>query len=97
MSRLVPSQVEALSAAIRAKLRDKDSSFAKNYLRAVVSEIRVTGRTATIQGSYRQLMALAGKKKEDTNQVPSFFFLHDWRPGRTASFWHAGNRMRRPL
>ena len=77
IERMVPSQVESFSRAIRAKLRDKDSSFAKNYLRAVVSEIRVSGGSATIRGSYRQLMALAGKKKEDTDQVPSF--MRDWR------------------
>ena len=45
-------------------MRDRSSTFAKNYLRTVVSEIRVTGQTAIIAGSYAQLIAAVAQKKK---------------------------------
>ena len=77
IERVLPSQVEAFSKVICAKLRDKTSTFAKDYLTALVDEIRVTGNTATISGSYGRLLGAVVEKKEDTKQVPSF--IPDWR------------------
>ena len=77
IERILPSQVQAFSKALRAKLRDRSSTFAKDYLQAVVSEIRISGNTAAISGSYAQLMAAAAQKKKESNQVPSF--MRDWR------------------
>lgn len=77
IERILPSQVQAFSKALRAKLRDRSSTFAKDYLRTVVSEIRVTGQTATIAGSYAQLMSAVAQKKKESDQVPSF--MRDWR------------------
>ena len=77
VERILPSQVQAFSKAIRAKLTDRSSSFAKDYLRALVTQIRVEGKTATISGSYRRLIETMGKKKEGTDQAPSF--MCDWR------------------
>jgi len=54
------------------------SGFAKDYLRAVVDEIRIEGNAATFSGSYEQLIAAMAKEKEDTALVPSF--MRDWRP-----------------
>ena len=77
IERIVPSQVHAFSKALRAKLQDRNSTFAKDYLRAVVGETRVTGNTAVISGSYAQLMAAVAQKKTEDKQVPSF--MRDWR------------------
>ncbi|MDP2828024.1 MAG: hypothetical protein Q8O37_05400 [Sulfuricellaceae bacterium] len=54
IERILPSQVDAFSKFIRAKLMDKDSALAKSYLQAVVDEIIVEGDEATIKGSYAQ-------------------------------------------
>lgn len=48
--RILPSQVAAFSKLIRAKLRERSSGFAKDYLRAVVDEIRVEGIAVMISG-----------------------------------------------
>ena len=58
-------------------MRDRSSTFAKDYLRTVVSEIRVSGNTATISGSYAQLMTAVAQKKKESDQVPSR--MRDWR------------------
>ncbi|MBV8029897.1 MAG: zinc ribbon domain-containing protein [Betaproteobacteria bacterium] len=77
VERILPSHVAAFSKAIRARLRDRASGFAKDYLRAVVDEIRIEGNAATISGSYERLVAAVANKKEDTGSVPSF--MRDWR------------------
>ena len=77
VARVLPSQVSAFSKVIRAKLRDRSSTFAKDYLRSVVDEIRVEGNTATISGSYERLIAAVANKKEGTVTVPSF--MRHWR------------------
>ena len=77
-ARIPPNQVAAFSKLLRARLRDRASGFAKDYLRALVDEIRVEGNAATISGSYERLIAAVVKEKEDTVLVPSF--TPDWRP-----------------
>ena len=77
LARVLPSQVSAFSKVIRAKLRDRSSTFAKDYLRSVVDEVRVEGNTATISGSYERLIAAVANKKEGTVTVPSF--MRHWR------------------
>lgn len=76
VDRILPSRVEAFSKAVQAKLRDK--AFAKRYLQALVDEIVVPEETATIRGSYAALAeAIAEKKKDTSEEVPSFVCL--WR------------------
>ncbi len=77
LARILPSHVAAFSKVIRARLRDKSSGFAKDYLRAVVDEIRIEGKAATISGSYERLVAAVANKKEGTGLVPSF--MREWR------------------
>ncbi|MBI3918495.1 MAG: hypothetical protein HY322_15990 [Betaproteobacteria bacterium] len=52
---MLASQVETFSKVIRAKLLARSSGFAKDYLRAVVDEVRVVGKSATITGSYSRV------------------------------------------
>ena len=76
VDRILPSNIEAFSKAIRAKLEDKD--FAKRYLQVLVDEIVVAGETATIKGSYAALAnAITEKKKGTSKEVPSF--MSEWR------------------
>ena len=77
VARIPPSQIEAFSRVMRAKLRDKSSTFAKDYLSALVDEVRVVGGTATITGSNAALRVAVTGKKQGTDKVPSF--MHVWR------------------
>ncbi len=73
MERILPSHVAAFSKVIRAKLRDRASGFAKDYLRAVVDEIRVEGNAATITGSYERLIAAVASKKRG-HRISALFY-----------------------
>ncbi len=73
-----PTQIAAFSEAVRAVLFSTDSPAAKNYLRVLVSEIRVSTDKATITGSPAALAEAASKWKPDTKgMVPSF--VSEWR------------------
>jgi len=71
---LKASQVEIFGKVLREKLLAKGSPLAKSYLNALVDEIVVEDRTATIKGSYAGLAETmqAIKKGNLNNQVPSF-------------------------
>ena len=81
--RVLPSQVGAFSKVIRAKLRDRASPFARDYLHAVVDSVVVHGDTATISGSHARLMGAIAGKKMGTGQVPTF--IPDWRARRDSN------------
>jgi site-specific DNA recombinase len=75
MDRILPSNIEAFSKAIREKLADKD--FAKRYLHVLVDEIVVSGDTATMRGSYAALAnAVSEMKKGTSEEVP--YFNQQW-------------------
>ena len=70
VERILPSNIEAFSKAIRTKLKDKN--FAKRYLQLLVDEIVVDGDTATIKGSNAKLAnAIAKMKKGTSDEVPN--------------------------
>ena len=62
-----PRQVELFCKALRIKLLDRSSGFGKEYLRRLVSEIRLTGNQAEITGSKA---ALAGAVTAMGNGAP---------------------------
>jgi site-specific DNA recombinase len=76
VERILPSQVAAFGDLIGKRLRDRSSSFGRDYLRAVVDKVVVNGDTATISGSNARLMRAVAAKKPLVGQVPSF--IHDW-------------------
>lgn len=76
VERILPSDIDTFSKAIRMKLRNKD--FAKRYLHLLVDEIVVSGNTATMKGSYAALTsAIVAIKKGTSEEVPSF--IVNWR------------------
>ncbi|MEK7437837.1 MAG: hypothetical protein AAB150_13255 [Pseudomonadota bacterium] len=77
LARVLPIQVSAFSKVIRAKLRDRSSTFAKDYLRSVVDEVRIEGKAAIVSGGYERLIAAVANKKQDIVPVPSF--MRGWR------------------
>ena len=82
VERILPSNIEAFSKAIRAKLHDK--AFAKRYLQTLVDEIVIAGDTATMKGSYSRLAnAIAEKKKGTSEEVP--YFMCNWRARRDSN------------
>jgi site-specific DNA recombinase len=82
---VLPSQVEAFSKVVRAKLRDRASPFARDYLHAVVDSVVVHGDSATISGSHARLMGAIAGKKMGTGQVPTS--IPDWRARRDSNPW----------
>ncbi len=67
------NQLEAFTKALRTKLLDIKSGFGKEYLKLLVSEIRIKGNQAEITGSYSALAhAVAETKKHSLERVPSF-------------------------
>jgi site-specific DNA recombinase len=82
VERILPSQVEAFGSLIGRRLRDRTSTFGRDYLRAVVDKVVVNGDTATISGSNARLMRVVGTKPL-AGQVPTF--MHDWRARRDSN------------
>ncbi len=75
---LKASQVEAFGRALKSRL-GANRPFAKQYLRLLVSEIRVVDRQLEMRGSYAALAhAVAAKKPGTLAGVPSF--ASSWLP-----------------
>ena len=72
IERVLPSQVELFSRVIRAKLHDRASPFAQDYLHALVDQITVYEDTATIMGSNAKLLRIVGGKKGPPIKCPVF-------------------------
>ena len=70
-ARILPSQVQAFSKIVRSKLRDRSSSFGRDYLRAVVDRVVVHEKSATISGSHARLMQMVADGKAGADRVPS--------------------------
>ncbi len=75
---LKASQVDVFGKVLRKKLLAKGSPLAKSYLNALVDEIVVVDKTATIKGSYAALAETMQQIKKGSlnNQVPNF--IPDW-------------------
>jgi hypothetical protein len=70
LERILPSQVEAFSKVMRRRLHDRSSTFARDYLRAVVDRIVVTDREAVISGSHSRLVQAVAARGPVADQVP---------------------------
>jgi hypothetical protein len=67
------NQLTAFTTALRSKLLDRTSGFGKEYLKLLVSEIRVKGNQAEITGSYSALSCAVAEMKMGTlDRVPTF-------------------------
>ncbi|MFA7175456.1 MAG: recombinase family protein, partial [Kiritimatiellia bacterium] len=79
MPAIRPRQVELFCKALNEKLHDRDSGFAKAYLRQIIGEIRVTGNEAVVTGNSLALaMSVAETKKGTSVEVPKSVF--GWLP-----------------
>ena len=87
---VLPSQIEAFSRVMRAKLQDRSSAFAKDYLHTLVDQITVSDGTATIVGSHAKLLSAIDGTKKGTVQVPSF--IPDWRARRDSNSRPSGSK-----
>jgi site-specific DNA recombinase len=79
-SRLLSSvNVRPFCTALKKKMVDVQSGFAKQYLRLLVDEIRVWERKVVIRGTHASVaQALLGKKLGTSSKVPSFW--SNWLP-----------------
>ncbi len=80
--------VQAFCSALKDKLRDKGSNFGKEYLKLLVSEIRVDKKEVRLSGSYA---AMAGALSMSTKpahfgMVPSFVPV--WLPSADSNHGH---------
>jgi site-specific DNA recombinase len=89
LKHIQPSRVHAFSTVIRAKLRDRASGFARDYLRAVVDQIEVKDNIATISGSHARLVQAVVGNGSEHDLVPSC--MHDWRARRDSNSRHPGS------
>ena len=70
---LKANHINAFTTALRKILLDRDSNFGREYLRLLVSEIRIDGKSASITGSYAAIASAVAKVKLGTFRgVPSF-------------------------
>ncbi len=73
------NQLTAFTKALRSKLLDRSSGFGKEYLKLLVSEIRINGHQAEITGSYSALAhAIDESKMDSLDRVPRF--VPNWLP-----------------
>ncbi|MEK6735819.1 MAG: recombinase family protein, partial [Pseudomonadota bacterium] len=73
------NQLTAFTKALRTKLLDRKSGFGKEYLKLLVSEIRINGHQAEITGSYSALAHAIDESKIDSlERVPRF--VPNWLP-----------------
>ena len=73
------NQLEAFTKALQTKLLDRKSGFGKEYLKLLVSEIRIKDNQAEITGSYSALAhAVDETKKHSLERVPTF--VPNWLP-----------------
>ena len=77
LDKITPKQIERFCTALREKLFT-DSTFAKQYLQTLVTEIRVNKEGAEMKGSYAKLADSVAEMKKGTLTVPRF--MCDWRP-----------------
>lgn len=61
-ARLNQRQMEAFCSKIKEKLFDSDKAFARRYLHAMVSEIKVEDKILTLNGSLSQLQKVAANR-----------------------------------
>ena len=84
--------MSGIPRVLRSKLRDRSSSFAKDYLHALVDQITVYEGTATIRGRNAKLLQMASgaKIRKGTDQVPSF--MSEWRARRDSNSRPSGSK-----
>ncbi|MCP5413325.1 MAG: recombinase zinc beta ribbon domain-containing protein [Chromatiaceae bacterium] len=82
--RILPSTLESFSTALRKRLVNRDTAFAKRYLGVLLDEIVISDNEAAIRSGYGPLAAAVEKSKEGTlDQVPSF--VGEWRAWRDSN------------
>jgi DNA invertase Pin-like site-specific DNA recombinase len=68
-----PRRVHSFCEALRTKLMDRTSGFGKRYLKLLVTEISVKGKSLVLKGSHEALArAVGGFGTGQLAQVPSF-------------------------
>jgi site-specific DNA recombinase len=78
VDKITSAQVHAFGGATRIKLLYKENGFSKQYLRLLVSEIRMLNGEVRMTGSKAALANAMLQKKKDTAMVPTF--VQTWLP-----------------
>jgi site-specific DNA recombinase len=75
LDKINPAQITAFGNAMRTKLLDRENGFSKQYLRLLVTEIRVSGNELTMTGSKAALMHAVLQKKWTPQWCPLSYNL----------------------
>ena len=79
-----PRRVQSFCEALRTKLLDRTSGFGKRYLKLLVNEISVKGKSLLLKGSHAALArAVGGFGTGQLAQVPTFGL--GWLPGQDSN------------
>ena len=81
---LSAGRVKAFCTALRAKMRDPRSEFGKRYLRLLVEEIRVEGRSVVMRGNPAALAQVVAAKNLSGEEIVPRFGL-GWLPKRDSN------------
>jgi len=76
-------KVVVFCTALRERLFDKSSKFAKEYLQLLVDEITVDGNTLQVQGGYVPLagaVKLTAENMKLSTPTEVLSFIAKWRP-----------------
>lgn len=74
-----PAQVEGFAQAIRSEILKPGSKFAKGYLRAIVSEIRISPTGGTIKGANADMAGAISGWRPDTTTLVVPRHVSNWR------------------
>ena len=74
------AHVEGFASAIRTEILTPGSKFAKSYLRAIVSEIRISAGGGTVMGSNAEMTGAISGWRPGTAGVTVPRHLSNWRP-----------------
>ena len=84
MKQINGQQIDAFCRALTEKLLDPKAPFGKRYLHLLVDEIRVTGKVATVKGSWKHWpMRLPARKKVPQERCPVLYRIGAPNTNRT--------------
>ena len=73
ITQLGAKKIDAFCTALKQRLQDTETNFAKDYLRLLVDEIKVEGKEVRLKGSYGALAGMLNKTKAgNLERVPTF-------------------------
>lgn len=88
-AKLTPKNIKVFCSALHDKLLDGNSKFGKEYLKLLISEIRLNGKEVYVKGYNSGVLKVLQQKKLGTRtKVPSSVI--NWLPSADSNHGQAG-------